>query len=156
MVKQKWGRPRGDSRAFALQALYEADLAEHAVEDSIRWLREEVPLSNEAFSFALKLIRGVIQHRDAIDSMIQRYAPTWPVHNLPPVDRNILRLALYEVNFEEDVPPKAAINEAVELAKSYGSESSGRFVNGVLGTAMGQLEPELLTGNGATEKRRRG
>ena len=137
---ERSGDLRRSSRALALQALYEADLADHSVEESLQWLREEMAQPQEALPFALKLIKGVTQNREAIDRLIQKYAPAWPVRHLPPVDRNILRLALYEVNFEEGVPPKAAINEAVELAKTFGSESSGRFVNGVLGTAMDDLE----------------
>ena len=153
--KKVWGSSRGDSRILALQALYEADLANHSVEDSVLWLQEGVPLARETVSFAWKLISGVLQHSEEIDTMIQRFAPLWPVQNLPPVERNILRLALYEVNFEEDVPRKAAVNEAVELAKSFGSEQSGKFINGVLGTAMELLESGPLPTQDPIEKRRR-
>ena len=88
--------------------------------------------------FALQLINGVIEHQEEIDDLIRMLAPAWPVRYLASIDRNILRLALYEVKFEDDVPPKAAINEAVELAKAFGSETSSKFVNGVMGAVMEQ------------------
>lgn len=136
MFAKSSGHVRRRSRAFALQALYEIDLSSHSVDGSVRWLREEQGLPAEALPFALQLINGVIEHRSEIDELIQELAPTWPVRHLASIDRNILRLALYEVKFEADVPPKAAINEAVELAKSFGSETTSKFVNGVMGTVM--------------------
>ena len=138
MFAKSSGHIRRRSRAFALQALYEIDLSSHSVDGSVGWLREEQGLPAEALPFALQLINGVIEHRSEIDEIIQELAPTWPVRHLASIDRNILRLALYEVKFEADVPPKAAINEAVELAKAFGSETTSKFVNGVMGTVMQQ------------------
>ena len=138
MFAKSSGHVRRRSRAFALQALYEIDLSSHSVDGSVGWLREEQGLPAEALPFALQLINGVIEHRSEIDELIQELAPTWPVRHLASIDRNILRLALYEVKFEADVPPKAAINEAVELAKAFGSETTSKFVNGVMGTVMEQ------------------
>ena len=138
MFAKSSGHVRRRSRAFALQALYEIDLSSHSVDGSVGWLREEQGLPAEALPFALQLINGVIEHRSEIDELIQELAPTWPVRHLASIDRNILRLALYEVKFETDVPPKAAINEAVELAKAFGSETTSKFVNGVMGTVMQQ------------------
>ena len=139
------GYTRSRCRAFALQALYELDLSTHSVNGSVGWLQEEENLPSEALPFALQLINGVIQHQNEIDALIQTLAPTWPVRYLASIDRNILRLALYEVKFEADTPPRAAINEAVELAKAFGSETTSKFVNGVMGTVMEQedLDPEL-------------
>ena len=138
MFAKSSGHVRRRSRAFALQALYEIDLSSHSVDGSVGWLREEQGMPAEALPFALQLINGVIEHRSEIDEIIQELAPTWPVRHLASIDRNILRLALYEVKFEADVPPKAAINEAVELAKAFGSETTSKFVNGVMGTVMEQ------------------
>ena len=138
MFAKSSGHVRRRSRAFALQALYEIDLSSHSVDGSVGWLREEQGLPAEALPFALQLINGVIEHRSEIDELIHELAPTWPVRHLASIDRNILRLALYEVKFEADVPPKAAINEAVELAKAFGSETTSKFVNGVMGTVMEQ------------------
>ena len=131
---------RSRSRAFALQALYEIDASTHSVDGSVGWLCKEAELPPEALPFALRLINGVVEHRGEIDQIIQTLAPAWPVRHLASIDRNILRLALYEVKFEDDVPPKAAINEAVELAKAFGSETTSKFVNGVMGTVMEQKE----------------
>ena len=92
--------------------------------------------------FAEELTNGVIDNQTKIDEIITKYAPNWPVEQLTMVDRNILRIGIYELQFNENpVPPKVAINEAIELAKSYGGPSSGRFVNGVLGTMYKENEP---------------
>ena len=91
------------------------------------------------------MIRGVTDHRSNLDQVIQRYAPAWPVNQISLVDRTILRLALFELLYFANTPRKTAINEAVELAKVFGSESSARFVNGVLGSVMAGLETGELT-----------
>ena len=140
MLAESSGYLRRRCRVFAVQALYELDLSSHSVNGSVGWLQQEENLPPEALAFALQLINGVIQHQDEIDDLIQTLAPTWPVRYLASIDRTILRLALYEVKFEDDVPPKAAINEAVELAKTFGSETTSKFVNGVMGTVMEREE----------------
>jgi N utilization substance protein B len=99
------------------------------------------------------LLQGLLEKRQELDKLIQTYAPAWPVHLLAPIDRNILRIALYELLYHTETPAKTAINEAVELAKVFGSESSARFVNGVLGTVMtalsrGELNQEELASEG--------
>lgn len=96
--------------------------------------------------FAEELTNGVIDHQKEIDEIITKYAPNWPVEQLTMVDRNILRIGIFELQFNENpVPPKVAINEAIELAKSYGGPSSGKFVNGVLGTMYKEIEPTAPT-----------
>lgn len=90
--------------------------------------------------YALQVIEGVVRQRDEIDEFIHKFAPAWPIRQLPAVDRNILRLALFEIRYGPGVPHKVAINEAVELAKAFGGESSARFVNGVLGAVMEEIE----------------
>lgn len=98
---------------------------------------EMAPLGETGIRFLLWLVAGVLSYRDRIDALIHRYAPEWPVEQLAIVDRSILRLALYELGAHEgEAPPKVVINEAVELAKVFGSDSSPRFVNGVLGAAF--------------------
>jgi N utilization substance protein B len=82
------------------------------------------------------LVQGVNAHQERLDTLIGRYAPEWPVDQIAIIDRNVLRIAIYELLFRDDTPTKVAINEAVELAKEFGSESSGRFVNGVLGSLV--------------------
>ena len=91
-------------------------------------------MPEEVALFARELVRGVLTNRERIDNMIQTYAPAWPVAQLAAIDRNILRLAIFEILFNNKVPVKAAINEAVELAKTFGSDNSPRFINGVLGS----------------------
>ncbi|MQY55386.1 MAG: transcription antitermination factor NusB, partial [Dehalococcoidia bacterium] len=92
--------------------------------------------------FVRELVDGVLTNKDRIDSMIQTYAPAWPVAQLATIDRNILRLAIFEISLNNRVPVKAAINEAVELAKTFGSENSAKFINGVLGTVSAQSSRE--------------
>lgn len=131
---------RRKARITALQALYEVDLTSHPPKETVDRLTQEKQLSEEAASFARELVLGVRQNRQAIDSLVQEYAPLWVVEQISPVDRNILRLAIFEILFHNRVPRKVAINEAVELAKAFGSGSSARFVNGVLGSIMAQVE----------------
>jgi N utilization substance protein B len=94
------------------------------------------PLPDSAVSFARKLVMGVKTYRTYLDSIVGDLAPEWPIEQIAAADRNVLRMAIYELMFEPDIPPKVAINEAVELAKMFGSESSPRFVNGVLGSLV--------------------
>lgn len=94
--------------------------------------------------FAAELTKGVIENMPAIDAIISKAAPQWPIDQISIVDRNILRLGLYELLYEDKdaVPPKVAINEAIELAKNFGGESSGKFINGVLGTIYKEISGE--------------
>jgi len=121
-------------RAIVLQALYELDSAGHTVEDVVNNFLGKKGLSEENNAFACGLINGVLQNKEEIDSNIQRFAPAWPIQQIPVVDRNILRLAIFEILLDNEVPVKVAINEAVELAKTFGSDNSPKFVNGVLGS----------------------
>ncbi len=125
---------RHKARAIALQALYEVNSVGHDVEKVLPRLLEESGLSEENAAFARGLVSGVIRNRKKIDQHIKNFAPAWPVEEIPIVDRNILRLAIFEILLDNSVPVKVAINEAVELAKTFGSDSSPRFVNGVLGS----------------------
>jgi N utilization substance protein B len=133
---------RRRSRVAALQALYEADTSDHAPLDALARIARDQKLEEDTASFARDLIEQVLGQQDTIDQEIAKAAPTWPLEQLSPVDRNILRLALGEMLGDNGTPVKAAINEAVELAKSFGSDSSARFVNGVLGTIERQRHPQ--------------
>ena len=125
---------RRRARAIALQALYEVDSVGRKAEAVADRLLAEAGLSEENSAFVRELVIGVVQSKDEIDLNIRRFAPAWPVEQIAMIDRNILRLAIFEILFDNKVPVKVAINEAVELAKSFGSESSAKFVNGVLGS----------------------
>jgi N utilization substance protein B len=121
-------------RMLAVQALYEADSAGHEAEKVLDRSLSEEELSEDNANFARDLVKGVVQNKEKIDENIRRFAPAWPVAQIPVIDRNILRLAIFEILLDNKVPVKVAINEAVELAKLFGSDSSPKFVNGVLGS----------------------
>lgn len=125
---------RRRARALALQALYEVDSAGHEIEEVVTHLLADGRLSAENGAFVRGLVSGVIQNKEKIDLNIQNFAPAWPIEQIPVVDRNILRLAIFEILLDNKVPVKVAINEAVELAKTFGGDNSSRFVNGVLGS----------------------
>ncbi|HKY55029.1 MAG TPA: transcription antitermination factor NusB [Anaerolineales bacterium] len=126
-------KPRTRARSLALQVLYEVDLANHPPADVFRSRLEESPLSNELSDFARQIIFGVLPLTNNLDHLIAKYAPEWPLDQIAAIDRNILRMALWEFAVLQETPIKVAINEAVELAKLFGSDSAPRFVNGVLG-----------------------
>jgi len=161
------GGPRHLARITAMQVLYEIDVADHSAtevlertfDDPDLSAEEDVPeLAGDAIADIRerveRLVRGVMDHFREIDPYIAEAAPAFPTAQLPAVDRNVLRLAIYELLHEAEVPPKAAINEAVELAKRFGGENSSRFVNGVLGTIATRIErdrkaPETKADNAA-------
>lgn len=125
---------RRKARSLALRALYERDSIGHDPEATLTGLLEDEKLSEANAGFARELVNGVVTNLGGIDAKIREFAPAWPLDQLSLVDRNILRLAIFEILLDNKVPVKAAINEAVELAKAFGSESSSRFINGVLGS----------------------
>ncbi len=125
---------RRKARVLALQALDEVDSVRHEVEGVVNHLLATGGLSEENADFTRELVSGVIQNQEKIDLNIQSLAPAWPLEQIPVVDRNILRLAIFEILLDNKVSVKVAINEAVELAKAFGSDNSSRFVNGVLGS----------------------
>jgi len=125
---------RRKARVLALQALYEVDSVGHEMEGVVARLLANGELSEENAAFTRELVSGVIQNKEKIDHHIRSFASAWPVDQISVVDRNILRLAIFEILLDNKVPVKAAINEAVELAKTFGRDSSSKFVNGVLGS----------------------
>ena len=135
-------KPRTRARSLALQVLYESDIANHPPADVYRSRLEETPLSDELSDFARQIIFGVIALTGTLDRIIAKYAPEWPLDQIAAIDRNILRIALWEFAVYHDTPIKVAINEAVELAKQFGSDSAPRFVNGVLG-ALAEHQHEI-------------
>jgi len=125
---------RRKARTTALQALYELDCSAHQPNEVLARLLKEKSLPVEAGDFVRSLVNGVLDNKNNIDDVIRRFAPAFPVEQIAPIDRNILRLAIFEVLFDNIVPVKAAINEAVELAKGFGGDTSQKFINGVLGS----------------------
>ncbi|MEW6034542.1 MAG: transcription antitermination factor NusB [Chloroflexota bacterium] len=127
--------PRRKARVLVLKALYEVDLTGHSMEAVLDRLLAEETLPAEAAQYAREVAQSVLGHRERIDGIIARCAPAFPLGQTSAVDRNIMRLAICEALIDNRTPAKVAINEAVELAKAFGAESSPRFVNGVLGCA---------------------
>ncbi|MFC1971957.1 transcription antitermination factor NusB [Chloroflexota bacterium] len=125
---------RRKARILALKVLYEVDATGHDADEALSHLLYERDIAEENKEFVIDLVRGVSQNREKIDQNIKRFAPAWPIKQLPVVDRNIMRLAIFEILLDNKVPVKVVINEAVELAKTFGSESSHKFINGVLGS----------------------
>lgn len=133
------------SRSIAMQSLYEWDFFDQK-EDLKKIVEKNIkefgPGLENNDGFVWQLVTGVIQHLKEINNIIEKAAPQWPINQINIVDRNVLRIGLYELLFgdKEAVPPKVAINEAIELAKGFGGGSSGRFINGVLGTVFKEIE----------------
>jgi len=138
------------ARIIAIQSLYEWDfngrqknkiesIIEHNVSQFVK--NNDIKSSNTGVEFVVKLVTGVINKQNKIDPIIMGCAPDWPLGQITIVDRNVLRLGIYELMFGdyEETPPRVAINEAIELAKAFGGENSGKFVNGVLGTVYKEL-----------------
>jgi N utilization substance protein B len=133
---------RHRARIAVLQALYEIDCTGHDPIEVLQHRLEDAELPDAGVLFAQELARGVQSNRERLDGLIARYAPEWPVDQIAIIDRNVLRIAIYEILIGIGTPVKVAINEAVELAKTFGSDSSSRFVNGVLGTLVAEQPPE--------------
>jgi N utilization substance protein B len=133
---------RRQARIAALQALYELDCAKHKVEEALARLRSGETLGQEALSFSEELVKGVLQNKPELDAIIEKFAPAFPLEQMSIIDRNILRLAIFEILFNDKTPFKVAINEAIELAKQFGSDSSPRLINGVLGSITTERDVE--------------
>ena len=132
------------ARTIVLQSLYEWDFYNQKA-DLIRIVErnlEELGQGMDEPDFVWRIVKGVAEHLPGIDKIIERAAPEWPVNQIAIIDRNILRIGLYELLYadKQEVPPKVAINEAIEIAKSYGGVNSPKFINGVLGTVYREME----------------
>jgi N utilization substance protein B len=127
-------KARTKARGIALQVLYEYDLTGHPPLLSLDFRLEEEPLEDNLVEFTTKIITGILPIIPTLDELIAEHAPEWPMDQLAVIDRNILRIALWEFAVEKCTPIKVAINEAIELAKMFGSDATPRFVNGVLGS----------------------
>ncbi len=137
-------KSRTRARGLALQVLYEIDIANHPPADTLKERLEETPLTEDLAEFARQIVFGILPIRHELDQIIAQYAPEWPLDQIAAIDRNILRMACWEFAVQGGTPVKVAINEAVELAKTYGSDSAPRFVNGVLGSLADHQHNILL------------
>jgi transcription antitermination protein NusB len=139
---------RTKARGIALQVLYEIDMADHSPAEVLEARFSQNKVDEQVEEFARKLVLGIIPRKNDLDNFIAQHAPEWPLNQVAIIDLNILRIALWEFGVDSQTPLKVAINEAIELAKLYGSDSSSRFVNGVLGSlANRQEEIQQLFGN---------
>ena len=125
-------RRRSKARENALRALYQLDITHDPVDEGMTSYLRYHRVAKASQAYVAALVRGVLTHREAVDAVIARHALNWQLHRMAVVDRNILRLGTYELVFDHDVPPTVVINEAVDLAKRYGTPESGKFVNGIL------------------------
>ena len=132
-------KARHQARIVALQTLYEVACAHHPPGLVLQQRLSDTPLSEKTADFSRRLVTGVSKHQEVLDDFIQRHAPEWPLEQMAYIDLNILRIAIYEFAVGGETPVKVAINEAVELAKTFGSDSAPRFVNGVLGTLVDHM-----------------
>jgi N utilization substance protein B len=130
---------RHKARELALQVLYEIDSVKHKPDESLNLLVNQTEVPQDVVDFARGLVNGVIQYREELDRNIQDFAPAWPLEQISIIDRNILRISIFEILHDQKIPVKVAINEAVELAKAFGGNNSSRFVNGVLGSVSNLL-----------------
>ncbi len=135
-------KPRTKARSVALQALYELDLTQHRIGDVMISRFEHSDLTDELQDFATRIVQGIVPIRELLDKHIAEHAPEWPIDQVSIIDRNLIRIAIWEFAIDAKTPTKVAINESIELAKIYGSDSTPRFVNGVLGSLAAQ-ENEL-------------
>lgn len=140
------GRTRRAARGTAMKILFEADLSQHSPLEVLERYEDDDSIEATERSYAATLVRGVVEQREEIDGRIAQAAPTFPVGQLAAVDRNVLRIAVFELRADSGIPPRVAINEAVEIAKTFGGDSSSRFVNGVLGAlgSGGEVDPEAV------------
>lgn len=135
-------KARTRARSIALQALYEMDMVNHPPVEVMTARLAEDPLPDELAEFVRQIVFGVLPLRQQLDDVIARCAPEWPFDQIAAIDRNILRISVWEFSVSGQTPVKVAINEAVELAKQFGSDSAPRFVNGVLGS-LAERENEI-------------
>ncbi|AGL02016.1 transcription antitermination factor NusB [Desulfoscipio gibsoniae] len=127
---------RRQSRESAMQVLYQVDVGKMAVDEAMQNIQDNFMLTGPDLEFASHLVHGTLDKLDELDKTIAGYSREWQVERMAAVDRNILRLALYEMLYARDIPPNVSINEAVEMAKRFGGAESGKFINGILGAVV--------------------
>jgi N utilization substance protein B len=138
-------KSRTRARSIALQVLYEVDISEHKPGEILSERFTRLKMEESLKDFITQIVSGVIKFKDNLDEFIAAFAPDWPVDQVAVIDRNLLRIALWEIAVYRKTPVKVVVNEAVELAKKYGAEGSPRFINGVLGGFIDNLDEIKLT-----------
>ncbi|MCK4468637.1 MAG: transcription antitermination factor NusB [Desulfobacterales bacterium] len=135
---------RRRSRELAMQALFHMDMSKNDSQEMVELFCDNFIHSKNIPPFFLKLVNGVIGTRSEIDSVIERFSSNWKISRMSCVDRNVIRLAVYELLFCDDIPPKVSINEAIDIGKKFGTEESGAFINGILDSIRIALEKEEI------------
>ena len=135
---------RRRSRELAMQALFYMDMSKNDSQEMVKLFRDNFAHSKNALPFFLKLVNGVIDNRSEIDYIIEQFSSNWKIGRMSCVDRNIMRLAVYELRFCKDIPSKVSINEAIDIGKKFGTEESGAFINGILDSIHIAMEKEEI------------
>ncbi len=135
---------RHKSRELAVQALFYMDIIKNDSQETVELFCDNFAHSKNAVPFFLELVNGVIDYRSKIDSILERFSSNWKISRMSCVDRNIIRLAVYELLFRDDIPSKVSINEAIDIGKKFGTEESGAFINGILDSIRIALEKEEI------------
>ena len=144
---------RRKSREFALQVLYQLNITKQDAATALTQFQENFLPNGEADDFLKRLVLGVAEHHAELDRLIERYSENWRLDRINVIERNLLRMALFELLYCEEIPPKVTINEAIDLGKKYGSEESGSFINGLLDRIQNEvvqkpIEPKKVRVNG--------
>ena len=135
---------RRRSRELAMQALFYMDMSKNDSQEMVKLFRDNFAHSKNVLPFFLKLVNGVIDNRSEIDYIIEQFSSNWKIGRMSCVDRNIMRLAVYELRFCKDIPSKVSINEAIDIGKKFGTEESGAFINGILDSIHIAMEKEEI------------
>ena len=147
---------RRKSREFALQVLYQLNITQQDILTALTQFQEHFLSDGKVDEFLKRIVSGVLEHCQELDRLIGQYSENWRLDRITMIDRNILRIALYELFYCEDIPPKVTINEAIDLGKKYGSEDSGSFINGILDRIQNEvvrkpIEPKKVRANGDSD-----
>ncbi len=133
---------RRKSRELAMQALFYMDMSQNVSMETLELYCQHFPPSKKAQPFFMELVKGVINTRSKIDSFIERYSSNWKISRMSCVDRNVMRVAVYELLYCQEIPPKVSINEAIDVGKKFGTDESGAFINGILDSIRRAMEKE--------------
>ena len=133
---------RRQARELAMQALFYMDIRKDASEEMLEYFCGCFCPSKKSRPFFIKLVNGVLGAKDQIDALVERFSQNWKINRMSCVDRNVMRIAVYEMIYCDDIPPKVSINEAVDIGKKFGTQESGAFINGIMDSIRGTLEKE--------------
>ena len=133
---------RRQSRELAMQALFYMDMQKKVSEEMLEYFCGCFCTSKKSRPFLIKLVNGVIEKKGRIDGLVERFSQNWKIDRMSCVDRNVMRIAVYEMLYCDDIPPKVSINEAVDIGKKFGTQESGAFINGIMDSIRESLEKE--------------